>query len=163
MAQPINSKEEYFNLRNSQQNRLHLAHARQGDEQAKKQIGSVHPLTQRLWSYLLNKLEIAPERRCSEIGSKQLNRLVATLCSDSYPIAGQSRNKDEFVTCGGVALTNLDLNTLACKEHPGVYLAGEVLDVDAVTGGFNLQAAWTMGYTVARSIAEEIGSKPMMD
>ena len=133
------------------------------DEQPKKQIGSVHPLTQRLWSYLLNKLEIASERRCSEIGSKQLNRLVATLCSDSYPIAGQSRNKDEFVTCGGVALTNIDLNTLACKEHPGVYLAGEVLDVDAVTGGFNLQAAWTMGYTVARSIAEEIGSKPMMD
>ena len=133
------------------------------DEQPRKQIGSVHPLTQRLWSHLLNKLDIAPERRCSEIGSKQLNRLVATLCSDSYPIAGQSRNKDEFVTCGGVALTNLDLNTLACKGRPGVYLAGEVLDVDAVTGGFNLQAAWTMGYTVACSIAEEIGPKPTMD
>ena len=98
-------------------------------------------------------MEIAPERRCSEIGSRQLNRLVATLCSDSYPIAGQSRNKDEFVTCGGVSLTNLDQNTLACKTHPGVYFAGEVLDVDAVTGGFNLQAAWTMGYTVAQSIA----------
>ncbi len=125
------------------------------DEQPRKQIGTVHPLTQRLWTYLLNKLEIAPERRCSEIGSRQLNRLVATLCSDSYPIAGQSRNKDEFVTCGGVSLTNLDQNTLACKTHPGIYFAGEVLDVDAVTGGFNLQAAWTMGYTVAQSIAEK--------
>ena len=122
------------------------------NEQPKKQIGTVHLLTQRLWNHLLNKIELSPERRCAEVGSKQLNKLVATLCNDTYHIAGQSRYKEEFVTCGGVSLTNIDPNTLECKQHRGVYFAGEVLDVDAVTGGFNLQAAWTMGYIAAQSI-----------
>lgn len=129
-----------------------------------KQISSVRPnadqekmgasaLTQRLWLYLLHKIDLAPERRCAEIGSKQLNRLAAILTNDTYQITGQSRCKEEFVTCGGVALSNIDPNTLMCRKHPGIYFAGEVLDVDAVTGGFNLQAAWTMGYVVAKAIA----------
>ncbi|MGN1228470.1 MAG: NAD(P)/FAD-dependent oxidoreductase, partial [Prevotella sp.] len=59
----------------------------------------------------------------------------------------------EFVTCGGVALSNVNPSTLECRSHPNLYFAGEVLDVDAVTGGFNLQAAWTMGYVVAKSIS----------
>ena len=125
------------------------------NEQPKKQIGTVHLLTQRLWNHLLNKIELSPERRCAEVGSKQLNKLVATLCNDTYRITGQSRYKEEFVTCGGVSLTNIDPNTLECKQHRGVYFAGEVLDVDAVTGGFNLQAAWTMGYIAAQSILRD--------
>ena len=125
------------------------------NEQPKKQIGTVHLLTQRLWNHLLNKIELAPERRCAEMGSKQLNKLVATLCNDTYRITGQSRYKEEFVTCGGVSLTNIDPNTLECKQHRGVYFAGEVLDVDAVTGGFNLQAAWTMGYIAAQGILRD--------
>ena len=125
------------------------------NEQPKKQIGTVHLLTQRLWNHLLNKIELAPERRCAEVGSKQLNKLVATLCNDTYRITGQSRYKEEFVTCGGVSLTNIDPNTLECKQHRGVYFAGEVLDVDAVTGGFNLQAAWTMGYIAAQEILRD--------
>lgn len=133
-----------------------------------KQIGSVHlsathrlksgassPLTSRLWHYLLDASGIAPERRCAEVGRKQLNRLASVLTCDSYQLAGQSRFKEEFVTCGGVALSNIDPNTLQCRHHPGLYLAGEVLDVDAVTGGFNLQAAWTMGYCTAQSIANQ--------
>ena len=125
------------------------------NEQPKKQIGTVHLLTQRLWNHLLNKIELAPERRCAELGSKQLNKLVATLCNDTYRITGQSRYKEEFVTCGGVSLTNIDPNTLESKQHQGVYFAGEVLDVDAVTGGFNLQAAWTMGYIAALGILRD--------
>ena len=125
------------------------------NEQPKKQIGTVHLLTQRLWNHLLNKIELAPERRCAEVGSKQLNKLVATLCNDTYRITGQSRYKEEFVTCGGVSLTNIDPNTLECRQHRGVYFAGEVLDVDAVTGGFNLQAAWTMGYIAAQGILRD--------
>jgi predicted Rossmann fold flavoprotein len=125
------------------------------NEQPKKQIGTVHLLTQRLWNHLLNKIELSPERRCAEVGSKQLNKLVATLCNDIYRITGQSRYKEEFVTCGGVSLTNIDPNTLECKQHRGVYFAGEVLDVDAVTGGFNLQAAWTMGYIAALGILRD--------
>ena len=125
------------------------------NEQPKKQIGTVHLLTQRLWNHLLNKIELAPERRCAEVGSKQLNKLVATLCNDTYRITGQSRYKEEFVTCGGVSLTNIDPNTMECRQHRGVYFAGEVLDVDAVTGGFNLQAAWTMGYIAAQGILRD--------
>ena len=125
------------------------------NEQPKKQIGTVHLLTQRLWNHLLNKIELSPERRCAEVGSKQINKLVATLCNDTYRITGQSRYKEEFVTCGGVSLTNIDPNTLECKQHRGVYFAGEVLDVDAVTGGCNLQAAWTMGYIAAQGILRD--------
>ena len=127
----------------------------------RKQVGTVRPigeagegLTQRFWLYLLNNIGLPAERRCAEVGSKQLNRLAAALTNDTYPIQGQSRFKEEFVTCGGVALGNVDPQTLECRQHPGLYLAGEVLDVDAVTGGFNLQAAWTMGYVVAGSIAD---------
>lgn len=131
-----------------------------------KQIGSVHlttdhklktgattPITSRLWNYLLEKSGIAPERRCAEVGRKQINKLASVLTCDTYALAGQSRFKEEFVTCGGVALSNIDPNTLQCRQHPGLYFAGEVLDVDAITGGFNLQAAWTMGYVVAQNLA----------
>lgn len=119
-----------------------------------KQILNSHPseLPSRLWNYLISKCGIREDTRWAELGSKGMNRLVNTLINDEYQIRGKSRFKEEFVTCGGVALSNINLNTLESKNHPGLYFAGEVLDVDAITGGFNLQAAWSMGYTVARSI-----------
>lgn len=119
-----------------------------------KQILNTHPseLPSRLWNYLISKCGIREDARWVELGSKGMNRLVNTLINDEYQIRGKSRFKEEFVTCGGVALSNINLNTLESKNHPGLYFAGEVLDVDAITGGFNLQAAWSMGYTVARSI-----------
>lgn len=120
-----------------------------------KQILNTHPseLPSRLWNYLISKCGIREDARWAELGSKGMNRLVNTLINDEYQIRGKSRFKEEFVTCGGVALSNINLNTLESRNHPGLYFAGEVLDVDAITGGFNLQAAWSMGYTVARSIA----------
>lgn len=119
-----------------------------------KQILNSHPseLPSRLWAYMITKAGIREDTRWAELGSKGVNRLVNTLINDEYQIRGKSRFKEEFVTCGGVALSNINLNTLESKTHPGLYFAGEVLDVDAITGGFNLQAAWSMGYTVARSI-----------
>ena len=75
------------------------------------------------------------------------------MTSDLYPVTGRNRFKGEFVTCGGVALSEIDPKTLESRKHPGLYFAGEVLDVDAITGGFNLQAAWTMGYIVANSVS----------
>lgn len=119
-----------------------------------KQILNTHPseLPSRLWNYLISKCGIREDARWAELGSKGMNRLVNTLINDEYQIRGKSRFKEEFVTCGGVAISNINLNTLESKNHPGLYFAGEVLDVDAITGGFNLQAAWSMGYTVARSI-----------
>ena len=90
--------------------------------------------------------------RWAELGSKGLNRLVNTLIADPYQVDGRCRFKDEFVTAGGVSATEVNPNTLESKHFPGLYFAGEVLDIDAITGGFNLQAAWSTAYTVARAV-----------
>lgn len=117
-----------------------------------QKTGATAALTGRVWEYLLQRSGTAADRRCAELGSKQINRLVSVLTADAYTLEGQSRHKEEFVTCGGVALSQLNPQTLECRQWPGVFLAGEVTDVDAVTGGFNLQAAWTMGYVAARNL-----------
>lgn len=110
-------------------------------------------LTDRLWRFLLSRAGTRQDCRWAELGSKGLNRLVGVLTADRYEIAGRARFKEEFVTCGGVALSNIDINTMASKRHHGLFFAGEVLDLDAITGGFNLQAAWSTGYVAARSAA----------
>ena len=121
----------------------------------RKQVSNTPPagLQARLWNHLILRAGLRPDIRWAELGAKGLNRLVATLAQDPYEIAGKTKFREEFVTCGGVALSNLDPTTLESKRHPGLYFAGEVLDIDAITGGFNLQAAWTTGAVVARSIA----------
>ncbi len=81
-----------------------------------------------------------------------MNRLTACLASDTYPITGKGRFKEEFVTCGGVALEEINPATMESRKHPGLYFAGEVLDVDAVTGGFNLQAAWSTAFLCAEAL-----------
>lgn len=125
----------------------------QHDQQG-KQIGNTHPqqLTSRMWQYLLQRSEIRLEQRWAEVGRKQMNRLASVLTADVYDIEGQSRHKDEFVTCGGISIKNINPSSLECRQHPGLFFAGEVLDVDAITGGFNLQAAWSMGYVVAMRV-----------
>ena len=121
----------------------------------RKQISNtpLEGLPSRLWNHLVSRAGLREDLRWAELGSKGLNRLVSTLTQDPYAIAGKTKFREEFVTCGGVALGNLDPSTLESKRHPGLYFAGEVLDIDAITGGFNLQAAWTTGAAVARSIA----------
>lgn len=119
-----------------------------------KKLSSVYPtqLNARLWGHLLMRASLSSEARWGEMQSKGMNRLLNTLTNDTYRITGKNRFKDEFVTCGGVALTSLNSKNLESKNHPGLFFAGEVTDVDAVTGGFNLQAAWTMAMTVARGM-----------
>ena len=121
-----------------------------------KQLGTMRPfnLPTRLWTYLLEKtLGERAQYRWQHLTQKDLNRLTNCLCNDSYQIAGRSAFKDEFVTCGGVSLSAVDANTLESKYLPRVFFAGEVLDIDGVTGGFNFQAAWTTAYVVAQAIA----------
>ena len=120
-----------------------------------KLVSSVHPVQQRLWEHLLRKAAFREDLRWAELGSKGLNRLAAVLTNDCYPLAGKSRFRDEFVTAGGVALSNINLATLESKLHPGLFFAGEVLDIDAITGGFNLQAAWSTGFVCAQTIAKK--------
>ncbi|MBR2224611.1 MAG: aminoacetone oxidase family FAD-binding enzyme [Bacteroidales bacterium] len=123
----------------------------------RKQVSNTPPagLQARLWNYLTVKAGLRLDIRWAELGSKGFNKLVNTLTQDSYAIAGKTKFRDEFVTCGGVALSNLNPATLESKQYPGLYFAGEVLDIDAITGGFNLQAAWTTGYVAAQSIASK--------
>lgn len=119
-----------------------------------KQLSNTcHPsLSSRLWKLLLSRAGLREDLKWSEAGQKSLNKLVSVLTSDEYRIEGRCRFKEEFVTCGGVALSNVDSNTLECKKIPGLYFAGEVLDIDAITGGFNLQAAWSTAMMIARSL-----------
>ena len=124
---------------------------------AQKQLPTYCPfgLQQRLWSYLLQKaLGQRAAIRWTELNKKDINRLVNVLLNDEYQISGRAPFKDEFVTCGGVSLKAINLSTLESRHVPHLYFAGEVLDIDGVTGGFNFQAAWTTAYTVARSIRQ---------
>ena len=123
-----------------------------------KQIATIRPfgLPSRLWDYLVAKtLGERAQNRWQNLNQKELNRLTNALCNDQYQIAGRSAFKDEFVTCGGVDLASVNPNTLESKNLPSVYFAGEVLDIDGVTGGFNFQAAWTTAYTVACAISQQ--------
>ena len=110
-------------------------------------------VTERLWHHLLGRAGVKPELRCAELGARGANRIVNTLSADRYRICGRAAFKEEFVTCGGVSLSSVNLGTLECRGVPGLYFAGEVLDIDAVTGGFNLQAAWSSAYVVAEAIS----------
>ena len=120
----------------------------------RKQLSNtpVEGLQSRLWNYLTAKAGLREDIRWAELGSKGLNRLVSTLTQDTYTIAGKTRFREEFVTCGGVDLSGLDLARLESKTHPGLHFAGEALDVDALTGGFNLQAAWSTAALVAAAL-----------
>ena len=123
--------------------------------QPQKQLTTYNPfgLQQRLWAYLLEKaLDQRASLRWSELNKKDVNRLVNILMNDNYQIAGRAAFKDEFVTCGGISLKAVNPATLESRHVPHLYFAGEVLDIDGITGGFNFQAAWTTAYTVARSI-----------
>lgn len=122
----------------------------------RKQLGTLHPfgLPSRLWLYILAKLGLESIKPWGEIGRKTLNRLIETLVNDQYAIAGKGTFREEFVTCGGVSLQSVNAKTLESKCCPGLFFAGEVLDIDAITGGFNLQAAWTTGVVAGQSAAD---------
>ena len=111
------------------------------------------PLPQRLWQFLLEKSNLSIEKRWNELGYKNARRLIELLTHDTYKVSGKTTFKEEFVTCGGVSLESIHLKTLESKEAQGLYFAGEVLDIDGVTGGYNFQAAWSTGY-----IAGQLGN-----
>ena len=121
-----------------------------------KQLVSIRPynLPSRLWLYLILKMGFTPEKKWSEMGKKGCNLLTETLTNDLYQVNGKGAHKEEFVTCGGISLSNIDRHTMESKVCPHLFFAGEVLDIDAITGGFNLQAAWTTGYVVGQHIIE---------
>ena len=97
--------------------------------------------------------EISDSKIWAEVSSKEMNRLIEFLIRCPFKIKGKTTFKEEFVTCGGVPLSEIDLHSMQSKKIPGLYFAGEVLNLDGETGGFNFQAAWSTAYLAAQSIA----------
>lgn len=119
----------------------------------KRGLVNPSPFPTRLWDYLMQKIGMPADKRWNETGKKWQNKIVEVLVNDIYHVEGKSSWREEFVTCGGVSLNSLNPTTLESKHVPSIFFAGEVTDVDAITGGFNLQAAWTMGYVAGENAA----------
>ena len=110
-------------------------------------------LPSRLWVYLLNQSQVKEDIRWADLPGKEQNKLIKNLVSQEFNVKGKTTFKEEFVTCGGIRLTEVDPNTLQSRVVPNLFFAGEILDVDGVTGGFNFQHAWTSGWIAAQAIA----------
>lgn len=123
-----------------------------------KQITNYNPfaLSQNLWKYIVEKsLQSQTDKKWIELNKKEIHRLSNTISNDVISIVGRAPHRDEFVTCGGIKLDNINFNTMESKVVDNLFFAGEVLDIDGITGGFNFQAAWTTAYVAAKSIAEK--------
>ncbi|GAA4469414.1 NAD(P)/FAD-dependent oxidoreductase [Nibrella saemangeumensis] len=139
-----------------EQNENQVRETLQGFRQqhAKKQVSSqaAFGLPNRLWKALVSLSDITETQRWADLPAKNFNRLVERLTNSTFPVTGKSTFKEEFVTCGGIALGSLNPQTLESRRHKGLFFAGEVLDVDGITGGFNFQNAWTTGYLAGKHI-----------
>ena len=116
-------------------------------------------LPSRLWERLVATAGIAPLTQWAGLNKAQLHTLARLLVESEFTVTGKSMNKEEFVTCGGVRLAEVDFKTIASRVCPGLYLAGELLDIDGITGGFNFQAAWTTGWLAGNAMAECLTAK----
>lgn len=118
----------------------------------KKLISNIKPylLPERLWEFIIKKSMLSKDKKWEELGNKGINKLVSILSNDIYKVKGKTTFKEEFVTCGGISLEDIDLNSMESKKCNGVYFAGEILDIDAITGGYNFQAAWTTAFIAGK-------------
>ena len=124
-----------------------------------KKVVSSNPmfgLPQRLWKALTQLAEITEDTRWAELPAKNTNKLIEALHRAPFEVKGKTTFKEEFVTCGGVDLSQVNMKTMESRVHPGLYFAGEVLNIDGITGGFNFQAAWTTGYLAGQAMAANI-------
>lgn len=123
------------------------------NENNTKMTSTINPFSfpGRLWEYLLFRANLDMERKWQSIGKKELGRLIHILVNDEYTVEGKTNFKEEFVTCGGISLDEINPSTMESKLVKGLYFAGEVIDVDGLTGGFNFQNAWTTGFIAGKS------------
>ncbi len=119
----------------------------------------VAPLPARLWEQLVLASSVAPDMRWSALSRPLQHRLIQQLLRSEFPVGGKSLNKDEFVTCGGVRLGELNFKTMESRICSGLFIAGELLDIDGITGGFNFQAAWTTGWIAGRAMAGRVADR----
>lgn len=116
--------------------------------------GGVFPIPKRYWSRITEQLGISESDTWANVTKKILTSLVAELTKAEFSVTGKGVFKEEFVTCGGVSLKEVDFSTMQSRFCPGLYFAGEILDIDGITGGFNFQSAWTTGWIAGSSIAD---------
>ena len=124
---------------------------RKGDSLVKSKV--FDQLPRRLWESLLRAVGVSPEDQWARMKKACEDALLAELIAGRYQVKGKTTNKEEFVTCGGVCLKEVDFRTMESKLRKGLHFAGECLDIDGVTGGFNFQAAWTTGRIAGRAMA----------
>jgi predicted Rossmann fold flavoprotein len=114
---------------------------------------SLFELPRRLWEHLVSESGIVADLRWADLPRKNMNKLIESLLNDTYTVKGKTIFKEEFVTCGGIDLREIDFRSMESLICKNLFFAGEVLDVDGITGGFNFQAAWTTGFITAQAIA----------
>lgn len=112
-------------------------------------------IPRRLWEKLIAAADIDDQKRWAELSNKSLTQLIEQLTQGKYEISGKGVFKEEFVTCGGVSLKEVDFKTMESRICPGLYFAGEILDIDGVTGGFNFQSAWTTAWIAGQAIGQK--------
>ncbi|MBC3790694.1 NAD(P)/FAD-dependent oxidoreductase [Spirosoma utsteinense] len=125
-------------------------------QNGRKLVSSQNPfgLPSRLWQMMVQEAGVVDDQRWADLPAKLLNRLADRLTNSQFQVTGKSTFKEEFVTCGGISLGGLHPQTLESKTQPGLFFAGEVLDIDGITGGFNFQSAWTTGYAAGSHIGQ---------
>lgn len=122
--------------------------------QASQKIINRNPfgLPSRLWEYFLTNCDVKEGIRWADLPAKEQNKLIKILCAQEFSVKGKTTFKEEFVTAGGIRLNEIDVNSMESKILPGLFFAGEIIDVDGVTGGYNFQNAWTTGWIAAQGI-----------
>ncbi|PWN05479.1 NAD(P)/FAD-dependent oxidoreductase [Rhodohalobacter mucosus] len=161
-ARELHEKEYRYTVRvnwlapmNELQVREKLLDLRERNARKKVVRQDLLPLPARLWERQIQLSGIDDRKRWAELSNKEVHELVQNLVNARYDIQGKTTYKEEFVTCGGIRLKEVNPDTLESKKVPGLYFVGEVLDIDGVTGGFNFQAAWTNGWLAAKALAEK--------
>lgn len=156
-ARILSEKNYEFNVQvnwvNVQDNNVvHLELMKIEEEHGNKILANIRPyfLPERLWHFLLDKAALPANKKWNEMGKKGRNKLVSLLTNDVYAVNGKTTFKEEFVTCGGVSLSSIDVDTMESLVCPNLYFAGEVLDIDGITGGYNFQAAWTTAFIASK-------------
>jgi hypothetical protein len=114
----------------------------------------VASLPARLWNALTLAAGLQPQTRWASLSRTERQQLLRQISATELPVSQRSLNKEEFVTCGGVRLGEVNWKTLESRLVPGLHLAGELLDIDGITGGFNFQAAWTTGFLAGMGAAQ---------
>lgn len=128
------------------------------NKQGANTLGAKNPfdLPKRLWEFCLHQCDIDIQTRWSELNSKSQNRLIHLLTTHTIAVSGKTTFKEEFVTCGGVSLSQIQAKSMESTEQKDLFFCGEIMDVDGITGGFNFQHAWSSAYIAAQALAAKV-------